>query len=446
VAVVVFALAFAGFGATAAAAPAASLKRYPYTNEAVGKTATVSWATDRSQATGNLVWGAVGSGGQCAPSTTVPANKISISVNGVSEYQWTATISFPSAGSYCYRPKLGGIDLLGSDASPVLRTAAGSGRAFSFAVVGDWGGGTADEANVFRQIGQSAAKFVVTVGDNVYNSGTETEYGDLSGGNVFPSLYLPRVGSRPFFAAEGNHGFTTNLPYLQNFPAPVASTKSGGRYRQESYCCISTLPSAKTYPSAWYAFNWGGARFYVLEAAWSDTYGGYQGDFLAHWSGSVSGCAPCGDELTWLKADLASHSGTAVKFAFFHYPLHSDSSSQPSDTYLTGTGRLEGLLASNGVDVVFNGHAHLYERNIPQIPGTNMVSYVTGGGGADLGTVGNCSAFDAYAIGSSSSCHAPKPTSRAGVFHFLLVTVNGTRVTVTPTDSTGTPFDVQTLS
>jgi hypothetical protein len=441
----VVALAFPLFGAPPASASAPALLRYPYVSEVVGNSATINWATDRSGAAGSLLWGAV-AGSTCTPTNSATPTRTSITVGTTAEYQWSATVAFPGAGTYCYRVFLGSLDLLATDPSPQVKTAAAPGTPFTFAVVGDWGQGTTGEADVFSRIGASPADFVVTTGDNVYTNGSETEYGDLTQGNVFPPQYLPRIGSRPIFAAEGNHGFTSSTAYIQNFRAPTAAASSGGRFVRETYCCISTLTGPQTYPSAWYAFNWGGARFYVLEAAWSDTYGGYQGDFLAHWNGPVGGCAPCGDELTWLKADLASHSGTAVKFAFFHYPLHSDSSSQPSDTYLTGTGGLEGILASNGVDVVFNGHAHLYERNVPQIPGTNMVSYVTGGGGADLGTVGRCSAFDAYAIGSSSSCHAPKPTSRASVFHFLLVTVNGTSVTVTPTDSTGKPFDVQTLS
>ena len=423
---------------------APALRRAPYTNEVVGNSATVSWATDRSQSTGTAKWGVV-SGGQCTPSNSVAATRASITVGSTSEYQWTAVLAFPGPGTYCYRVQLGGADLLGASASPQVKTAAAPGTPFSFAVIGDWGAGTTAQANVMSRIGASPASFVVTTGDNVYNSGTETEYGDLTQGNVFPSQYLPAVGSRPFFAAEGNHGFSTNLPYLQNFPAPTAAQTSGGRYRQESYCCISTLSGAHTYPSSWYAFNWGSARFYVLEAAWADTQGGYQGDFLAHWNGPVAGCGPCGAELQWLKADLAAHAG-ALKFAFFHYPLHSDSSSQGSDTYLTGPSGLEGLLANNGVGIVFNGHAHHYERNYPQIPGKPLVSYVTGGGGAALGSVSSCSAFDAYAIGSNSSCRAPKPASAANVYHFLLVTVNGSQVTVTPTDSTGRTFDVQTYS
>ncbi len=250
------------------------------------------------------------------------------------------------------------------------------------------------------QIGASPASFVVSTGDSDNASGSDTDYGDLTQGNVFPSSYLPKIGSRPIFAAQGNHGFTTNLPYLQNFPAPIAAQTSGGRNLQESYCCISTMSGAQNYASSWYAFDSGGARFYVLEAAWADGTGGYQGDFQAHWNGSVTGCGPCGAELAWLKSDLAAHASTPIKFAFFHYPLHADSSSQGSDTYLDGANGLEGLLADNNVDIVFNGHAHQYERNLPQIPGKPLVSYVTGAGGATLGSVSGCSAFDAYAVGT----------------------------------------------
>ena len=62
-----------------------------------------------------------------------------------------------------------------------------------------------------------------------------------------------------------------------------------------------------------------------------------------------------------------------------------------------------------------------------------------------------CSAFDAYAIGWSptrsigSACgSAPVPTAADQVFHYLLVTVNGTSVTVAPTDEMGRTFDVVT--
>jgi hypothetical protein len=422
-----------------------ALTRYPYVSEVVGNSATVDWGTDRSQSSGTATWGAV-TNGACTPSNPVTAKMVAITVGTTNEYQWSAVLTFPGAGTYCYRAQLAGADLLAGDPSPQVKTAAAPGSSFSFAVLGDWGAGTTSEASVLSRIGASPASFVVSTGDNVYNSGTETEYGDLTGGNIFPTQYLPAIGSRPIFAAEGNHGFTQNLPYLQNFPVPTAVQTSGGRFTQESYCCISTVSGPHNYPSAWYAFNWGSARFYVLDGAWADSQGAYQGDFLAHWNGPVSGCGPCGAELQWLKSDLAANAGTPIKFAFFHYPLYSDSAGQGSDPYLDGSSALEGVLANNNVDIVFNGHAHQYERNYPQTSGKPLVSYVTGGGGAPLGSISTCSAFDAYAIGSGSSCRAPKPASDANVYGFLLVAVNGNQVTVTPTDSTGRTFDAQTYA
>jgi hypothetical protein len=428
------------------AAGCSQLTRYPYLTDATTTSATINFATNLASPAPVVAYGRPSDGcaGRSAVATVTP-----ITVGSTAEYQHRAVLNGLSAGmSYCYRMSQSDDDLLGNDTSPtfVAPPATGSSASFSFAVLGDWGAGTSDESNVLARIASSPAKFVMTVGDNVYNSGTQTDYGDLSEGNVFaPSYWKPVGTTKPAYLAQGNHGFTQNLPYLQNWPEPTVSQASHGRLQQDSYCCIPTMAASHTYASAWYAFDWGSARFYVLEAAWSDSHGGYQGDFDAHWNGPVSGCAVCGTELQWLQSDLAAHTGTSMKFAFFHYPLHSDSSSQPSDTYLDGASALEGVLAHNGVRIVFNGHAHIYERNLPQIAGTPMVSYVTGGGGDELGSV-HCSSFDAYAVGSSSACHAPVPTSKSQVFHYLLVTVNGKQVTVTPVNENGNTFDIKTYS
>ena len=82
------------------------------------------------------------------------------------------------------------------------------------------------------------------------------------------------------------------------------------------------------------------------------------------------------------------------------------------------------------------------------------VTYVTGGGGARLEPATRCGAPVAAALGWSysssthgSSCGSlPRPTTIDRVFHFLLVTVNGSSVTVAPTDELGRTFDVQTYS
>jgi hypothetical protein len=199
--------------------------------------------------------------------------------------------------------------------------------------------------------------------------------------------------------------------------------------------------SHEDYASAWYAFDWSRARFYVLESAWADDSRAYQSDFEAHWNGPVRGCPVCGRELEWLQRDLAAHADTPVKFAFLHYPFHVDNTAERSDDFLSGTQALEGVLAAGGVDVAFTGHAHVYERNHPQVGG--LVTYVTGGGGGELSPINTCSTFDAYALGDSSSCHTEVPETPLAVFHFLLVTVANDAIIVTPTDALGAIFDPQ---
>jgi hypothetical protein len=169
---------------------------------------------------------------------------------------------------------------------------------------------------------------------------------------------------------------------------------SGGRAVRETYCCVNGTTSA-SYPSEWYAFSAGQARFDVLTADWADTNLGtgtaYSDDDAAHWKSSTP-------QYKWLKADLVAHPG-GLKFAFFHYPLYSDH----------------------------------------------------GGGTLEPVAIAGCHAFDAYAIGwypnkgGGSSCGAASPPVSADhVYHYLLVSVSGTNVTVAPTDEYGRTFDVVT--
>ena len=373
---------------------------------------------------------------------------MSITVGSTSEYQWTAVLNFPGPGTYCYRVKLGAVDLLGTDASPRVTTAAAPGIVVLVRGVRRLGPGTTDQANVMSRIGASPASFVVTTGDNVYNSGTETEYGDLTQGNVFPSQYLPAVGSQPFFAAEGNHGFSTNLPYLQNFPAPTAAATSGRPVQAGDVLLHLDVVGAEVVPERVVRVQLGlGA---LLRA---------RGGVGRHARAATRATSSPTGTVRSRAAGRAARSSRGSRTT--SPPTRERSSSRSCTTRSTptaaasprtpisrGPGNLEGLLANNNVGIVFNGHAHHYERNFPQIPGKPLVSYVTGGGRRRPSAVSStCSAFDAYAIGSGgSSCRAPQPASDANVFHFLLVTVNGNQVTVTPTDSTGRTFDVQTYT
>ena len=321
---------------------------------------------------------------------------------------------------------------------------------------GDWGqagsgGANPDQANLMQRLAASGARFAVSTGDIGYPSGSQTNYGDLQqtgsgkSGVFGPQFWAVPGRSLALFPAAGNHA--PDSTFLTNWPQPQAVAGSSGRYQMDTYCCLNGTTS-KSYASAWYAFDAGPARYYVLDAGWPNSNVGtadiYKNDYDNHWT-------PSSPEYQWLAADLASHP-SARKFAFMHFPMYSDNATETSDLYLRGQDSVAGLLSQHAVDIVFSGHAHIYERNLRQ-PGDSFVSYLTGGGGGKLAPIGakGCSAFDAYGIGwcnsknQGSACGAALvPDSITRVFHFLLVTVQGTRVTVAPTDELGRTFDVRT--
>jgi hypothetical protein len=442
-----------------ALAAAGQLLRYPYLTDVVAGYATLNWGTDRSSAVGYATYGKADT--ESCTAHRVGASKTGITVGSTAEYQWKAKLSGLTPDTrYCYRIFLGdpAVDLLASDPAPTFRTQvpAGAGVSYSFAVLGDWGavdaaGNNPDQANLMSRLAGSGARFVIGTGDTAYPSGSQTNYGDLvqrgSGvSTVFGPSFYKGVGARiPMFNALGNHGLTGT--FLMLWPAAQAAATSGGRAQMDTYCCANGTTS-HSYPSVWYAFDAGPARYYVLDAAWANSNVGtadlYRNDYDNHWT-------PSSPEYQWLAADLASHPST-LKFAFLHFPMYSDNATESSDLYLRGQNGVEGLLSRYGVDIVFSGHAHMYQRNLRQT-GDSFVSYLTGGGGEKLEPIGDkgCSAFDAYGIGWSNSksrgsaCGAaPVPDSTTRVFHFLLVTVEGTHVTVTPTDELGRTFDVRT--
>jgi hypothetical protein len=441
--------------AAASAATSPKLERYPYLTNVVETVATVNWATDQSADTATVKWGRVGA--EPCTAHTASATRISISVNSVAEYQWKATLTglVPNA-AYCYRVYLGAspeVDLLGGDHSPTFQSqvATGSTDSYKFAVFGDWGsvrsdGKNPDQEKLMQRIAASGAEFAVTTGDQPHQGATQTNYGDLKYDRslIFgPKLWAVPGRSIPLFLSVGNHGLVNT--FFQNWPEATAVAGSGGRYQMQSYCCVNGTTSHQ-YPSVWYAFDVGNARFYVLGTSWDRANVGtasiYENDYDYHWT-------PTSAEYQWLENDLAAHP-SALKFAFFHFPLYSDTGSQSSDTFLQGPDSLEGLLAGYGVDIAFNGHAHIYERNLKPDSGS-LISYITGAGGTiDLASISTCSSYDAYAIGWSDStnkgtaCNAKVPGGRDRVYHFLLVSVSGSTVTVTPTNERGEHFDVQT--
>jgi 3',5'-cyclic AMP phosphodiesterase CpdA len=77
----------------------------------------------------------------------------------------------------------------------------------------------------------------------------------------------------------------------------------------------------------------------------------------------------------WLERELTA-AREPWKIAFFHYPLYSNAGRHGSDVDLRVL--LEPFLVRHGVNVVFSGHDHIYERVKPQ---KGITYFVTGSGG-----------------------------------------------------------------
>jgi phosphodiesterase/alkaline phosphatase D-like protein len=79
-----------------------------------------------------------------------------------------------------------------------------------FAVLGDCGAGTLQQAQIANQIYQSKPEFVLITGDNVYQRGLENEYRKnffpyYNAAEANPEVGAPLMRSIPFYLLIGNH-------------------------------------------------------------------------------------------------------------------------------------------------------------------------------------------------------------------------------------------------
>ena len=147
---------------------------------------------------------------------------------------------------------------------------------------------------------------------------------------------------------------------------------------------------------------------------------------------------PDGEQYQWLDRELGD-STAKWKFVYHHHPAWSSDEDDYGDTCkgpagsATRTSRnLVALYEKHKVDVVFNGHIHLYERTWPvrdgKVDRKNGIVYVTsGGGGGKLEEAG------------------PIPTwfkAQLRVdFHCCYVNVHGPRLEFQAFDHNGQLFD-----
>jgi hypothetical protein len=131
---------------------------------------------------------------------------------------------------------------------------------------------------------------------------------------------------------------------------------------------LPTNGPADTDPERHYWFDFGCARFIAID---TDVDEDELRDKVAPWLAQVSKSA-----------------GTRWRFVSLHHPIHTGSTYRPPVKHVRKI--LAPVVEAAGVDVVFAGHNHLYERSKPILAGNvvgddqGVIHIVTGAGSARL--------------------------------------------------------------
>ncbi|MDH5408182.1 MAG: metallophosphoesterase family protein [Gammaproteobacteria bacterium] len=174
---------------------------------------------------------------------------------------------------------------------------------------------------------QAYLDFMLTTGDNAYESGRNEEY---QTGFFLP--YKNILKNIPVWPAYGNHD-ARRWAYFDLFSLPEDAESGGVASDTENY----------------YSFDYANVHVIVLDS-------------------QVSSRSADGEMAVWLRKDLAQTNKDWI-IAVMHHPPYSKGS-HDSDNESDSRGRLfdvrENLLPileKGGVDLVFTGHSHVYERS-----------------------------------------------------------------------------------
>ena len=197
--------------------------------------------------------------------------------------------------------------------------------AVKFLVIGDTGTGTDQQqelARIMLRYRQAFPfEFVLMLGDNMYGSEKAVDYKQK-----FEDIYKPLLDQKvKFYAALGNHD-ESNQRFYELF------NMEGQEY---------------------YRFKKGNVSFYALNSNYMDK-----------------------KQVDWLEEKLAADVASTWKITFFHHPPYSSGGKHGSDTKLREV--VEPLFLKHGVNVVFAGHEHFYERIKPQ---KGIYYFISGAGG-----------------------------------------------------------------
>lgn len=253
---------------------------------------------------------------------------------------------------------------------------------FSFVVLGDTRSGVDAHRRVIERIAQEVPDFVLGTGDMVDDGYRQDQW------QQFFDVESPMLRDNVYFPAVGNHD------------------RQGRGRTADSYRAYFSVPDNGD-TERYYGFSYAAARFLVLDSN--------------EYSFALS------DQTAWLERELiAARQDPAVRHVFvvMHHP--------PFSIALHGGSRdlrerWTPLFEQYQVTAVFSGHDHVYER----AEHNGIRYFVSGGGGAPL--------YPRRPHPSPVDLEAVKKLERT--FHFLRVTVTGSRVEVTGVRSDGTVIE-----
>ena len=299
--------------------------------------------------------------------------------------------------SYRVRTTVGGV----MARSPVssLRTLRMNGD-LTFALLGDSGSGQAAQYEIAKQLENSGVDLVLHAGDIIYTEFTldRADFRCLS-------VYGRHMRTTPYYFTFGNHDLYSgsDQPFLDTFYLPTNSMTGTEHY---------------------YSFDHGDAHFVSLfiptltPFAQSPQY-------------QLSEGSP---QYRWLTNDLA-HSSKPWKFLFFHSPVNTSGPHRFDDYDTNGEAdRIQiqrvimPVAEKYGVQVIFNGHDHDFERFTPT---NGIYSVVSGGGGYGL-----------YPLTQRD----PASAQFWSRFHYTRVAIHGDTLRLEAVDQSGQVFDWMTVS
>ena len=309
---------------------AQTVSRGPYLQQATPNSIIIKWQT--SSATNTKVnFGTVQTNLSSVVTNTVSSINHEIKITGLAPY----TKYFYSIGSTTSTLVVAASDVF-------FRTMPNYGQKgdYRFWVIGDAGTGDnnqRDARNAFISYNNNRnIDGWLWLGDNAYDGGFNSEYQS----NVFSNnTYENQLKNTVVWPAAGNHDYNNHIPFS---PSPA-------------YLDIFSLPSngeCGGVPSGsekYYSYNYGNIHFVVLES--------YDESRSAN-----------GAMATWLQSDLNANTQPWT-IAYWHHPPYTKGShNSDNSNFLDGElvdirQNIIPILEAKGVDLVLNGHSHVYERS-----------------------------------------------------------------------------------